>query len=130
MKQSVILHAHLLISALLVGFSKNQAQYVQIRYLAEKMRHWETTSDLPTGLYRGQSWDVGVNYLATDSASVEACREVGGCPSMSHFFRKISYLNIFSLIFWNFYQKSCNFWPKPKHWGELCGLRFSLCRGL
>ena len=21
-------------------------------------------------------------------------------------------------------------WPKPKRWGELCGLRFSLCRGL
>ena len=77
-----------------------------------------------------QKFKISKNYVASDSASVEACREVGGCISMSHFFVKISYLNIFSLIFWNFYQKSCNFWPKPKRWGELCCLRFSLRRGL
>ena len=39
-----------------------------------------------------QSQNVGVNYVTSDSASVEAYREVGGCLSMSHFFRKISYL--------------------------------------
>ena len=77
-----------------------------------------------------QKFKISKNYVASDLASVEACREVGGCISMSHFFVKISYLNIFSLIFWNFYQKSCNFRPKAKRWGKLSDLRFSLCRGL
>ena len=48
--------------------------------------------------------NVGVNYVASDSALVEACMEVGGCISMSQFFGKTSYLNIFSLIFGNSYQ--------------------------
>ena len=48
--------------------------------------------------------NVGVNYVATDSASVDACRVVGGCLSMSQFFGKTSYLNIFSLTFGNSYQ--------------------------
>ena len=52
----------------------------------------------------GQGQNVGVNYVASDSASVEACRVVGGCLSMSQFFGKISYLNIFSLIFGNPHQ--------------------------
>ena len=52
----------------------------------------------------GQSQNVGVNYVASDSALVEACRVVGGCLSMSQFFGKTSYLNIFSLIFGNSYQ--------------------------
>ena len=41
-------NAHLQISALLVRIPKNQAKYVQIWYLVEKLRHWETTSDHPT----------------------------------------------------------------------------------
>ena len=48
--------------------------------------------------------NVGVTRVAPDSASVEACRVVEGCLSMSQFFGKISYLNIFSLIFGNSYQ--------------------------
>ena len=52
-----------------------------------------------------QKFKISKNYVASDLASVEACREVGGCISMSHFFVKISYLNIFSLIFWNSHQK-------------------------
>ena len=63
-----------------------------------------------------QKFKISKNYVAPDSASVEACREVRGCISMSHFFVKISYLNICSLIFWNSYQKSSNFWPKSKRW--------------
>ena len=77
-----------------------------------------------------KKFKISKNYVASDSTSVEACREVRGCISLSHFFVKISYLNIFSLIFWSSYQKSGNFWPKPKRWGELCCLRFSLRRGL
>ena len=46
----------------------------------------------------------GVTCVAPVSASVEACRVVGGCLSMSQFFGKIPYLNIFSLIFGNSYQ--------------------------
>ena len=127
--------AHLQISALLVRISKNLVKIVQIWYLAEKLRHWETTSDHPTGLYRGWIWghmihpnildlanncsffgknfkkqfskknfikqNGGVTHVASGSASVEACRVVGGCLSMSQFFGKTSYLNIFSLIFGN-----------------------------
>ena len=49
--------AHLQISALLVRISKNQAKYVQLWYLAKNLRHWGTTSDHPTSLYRGWNWD-------------------------------------------------------------------------
>ena len=42
--------------------------------------------------------------MASISASVEAFRVVGGCLSMSQFFGKTSYLNIFSLSFGNSYQ--------------------------
>ena len=57
---------HLQISALLVRISKNWAKYVQIWSLAEKLRHWETTSDHPTGLYRGWIWGhiIQPNVLA------------------------------------------------------------------
>ena len=48
--------------------------------------------------------NVGVTRVAPVSASVEACRVVGGCLSMSQFFGKISDLNIFSLIFGDSYQ--------------------------
>ena len=48
--------------------------------------------------------NIGVTCVAPVSASVEAYRVVGGCLSMSQFFGKTSYLNIFSLIFGNSYQ--------------------------
>ena len=51
-----------------------------------------------------KKFKISKNYVASDSTSVEACREVGGCITMSHFFGKTSYLNIFSLIFGNSYQ--------------------------
>ena len=41
--------------------------------------------------------NVGVTQVAPVPASVEACRVVGGCPSMSQIFGKISYLNISTL---------------------------------
>ena len=46
----------------------------------------------------------GVTRVASVSAFVEACRVVGGCLSMSQFFGKTSYLNLFSLVFGNSYQ--------------------------
>ena len=49
----------------------------------------------------GQGQNIGVNYVASDSAYVEACRVVGDCLSMSQFFGKISYLNIFLEILTN-----------------------------
>ena len=80
-------------------------EFYQTKYITyEGLSRYNAHLQISALLVSKRSRNVGVTRVAPVSASVEACRVVGGCLSMSQFFGKISYLNIFSLIFGNSYQ--------------------------
>ena len=96
MKKFIILHAKIFPAKIL--FNKKFFDFSQI--FRQYKKHYkfkflkissESDNFLLLNTIFGQSRiNVGVNYVTSDSASVEAYKEVGGGLSMSHFFRKIS----------------------------------------